>query len=205
MRDYFKWHSPSLARSMGVLALLAATPARAQLFSAGVKVGAPFTDVVNAVQSNSSLSATASTTHFIVGATAELHLPLGFSIEGDVLYRRFSYQTPLASVIGASAGSNAWEFPILAKYKFPTKIVRPYIDGGLAWNTLQGLAASVSSGLKNGTTSGIVLGAGLEIKALVIKISPEIRYTHWNSQAFTAASLLQSNQNQAEFLVGITF
>jgi hypothetical protein len=180
---------------------LGAVAACAQPFSAGLKIGAPFTDVLTAVQNGSSSSVT-HTDRVIVGVTAELHLPLGLSIEGDVLYRRFNYQTlPTAP----SASSNAWEFPVLLKYKFPSKIVRPYVDGGAAWNTLQGLTSAVSSGLKNSTTTGIVLGAGVEIKALVIKISPEIRFTHWTSQNFTAASLLQSSSNQADFLVGITF
>jgi hypothetical protein len=185
------------------LFLLGATAAFAQPFTAGVKVGLPMTDVVNAVNTGgASLSANASTDRFIVGVTAELHLPLGLSIEGDALYRRFSYSA-LPSF--PSSSSNDWQFPILLKYKFPAKIIRPYIDGGAAWSTLQGLASDVSSGLKNGTSSGIVLGAGVEIHALVIRISPEIRYTHWNTQAFNASSFVQSNQNQADFLVGITF
>jgi hypothetical protein len=182
--------------------LAGAFAAVAQPFSAGVKVGVPFTDVLNAASAGGSIAASTSTDRFIVGVTGELHLPLGLSIEADVLYRRFSYQ-PLPTI--TSASSNAWQFPVLAKYKFPSKIIRPYIDGGVSWSTLQGVAATVSSDLKNNTTTGIVLGAGVEIKALVIRISPEIRYTHWTSQAFTANSLLQSNQNQADFLVGITF
>ena len=177
--------------------------ALAQPFTAGVKVGVPLTDVLNAVGTGAgSIAASTSTDRFLVGVTGELHLPFGLSVEADVLYRRFSYE-PLSTI--QSSSSNAWEFPILAKYKFPSKIIRPYIDGGIAWNTLQGLASSISSGLKNGTTDGIVLGAGVEIKALIVRISPEIRYTHWSSEAFTAASLLQSNQNQAEFMLGVTF
>jgi len=34
---------------------------------------------------------------------------------------------------------------------------------------------------------------------------PEVRYTRWTSQHFTLPNILNSNQNQAEFLVGITF
>jgi opacity protein-like surface antigen len=192
-----------------ILLLLGAFAASSQPFSAGVKLGAPFTDFVNTVESGS-LRATSGTSRYIVGVTGELHLPLSLSIEADVLYRHFNYQVPanaLQGLTGGSGSSGAWEFPILAKYKFPSKIVRPYVDGGVAWNTLQGLASNIvgSSEVKNSTTTGIVLGAGLEIKALVIKVSPEIRYTRWTDQHFTAASLLQSNQNQAEFLVGITF
>jgi hypothetical protein len=46
----------------------------------------------------------------------------------------------------------------------------------------------------------------VEVKALVIHIAPEIRFTRWNDQHFLdPAGLIKSNLNQAEFLVGITF
>ena len=48
-------------------------------------------------------------------------------------------------------------------------------------------------------------GAGLDIKALILHISPEIRYTRWTAQYFNLSGVLDSNQNQAEVLVGITF
>jgi hypothetical protein len=205
-----------------IILLFSAAAAFSQPFSAGVKLGVPMTDFISTVQSGT-FNANSTTNRYIVGVTAELHLPLGLSIEGDVLYRHFNYTSFSSLVDGnitSSATSNAWEFPLLVKYKFPSKIVRPYVEGGVAWDTLQGLKDSITTNListhtsvstsspgelKNSTTMGIVLGAGVEVKALVIKISPEIRYTRWTDQHFNAANLLQSNQNQAEFLVGITF
>ena len=50
-----------------------------------------------------------------------------------------------------------------------------------------------------------MLGVGVELKAAIIRISPEIRYIRWTDQHFNLGNVLQSNQNQAEFLVGITF
>jgi hypothetical protein len=53
---------------------------------------------------------------------------------------------------------------------------------------------------------GFVVGAGVDIHAIFLHISPEIRFTRWNSaQISDSAGLLHSNQNQGEFLVGITF
>jgi hypothetical protein len=50
------------------------------------------------------------------------------------------------------------------------------------------------------------VGAGIEIRALIVKLSPEIRYTRWGSEAFAGPrDLFSSNQNQADFLIGITF
>jgi hypothetical protein len=59
------------------------------------------------------------------------------------------------------------------------------------------------------------MGGGVEIHLLLVRISPEIRYTRWGTQQFNGifpagvasgiAGSLTSNQNQAEFLVGFTF
>ena len=194
-----------------ILFLFSAAAAFSQPFSAGVKVGLPLTNFIDTVNSGN-LTSSSNTDRFIVGVTAELHLPLGLSIEGDVLYRRFNYQIVTSGSVDAataalanSVHSNAWEFPLLLKYKFPSKIIRPYVDAGVAWDSLQGIKTSVSSQLKNNTTMGAVIGAGIEIKALVIKISPELRYIRWTDQHFDVGNILQSNRNQAEFLVGITF
>jgi hypothetical protein len=62
------------------------------------------------------------------------------------------------------------------------------------------------SELSSDTSRGFVIGGGIDAKFLVIHISPEIRYTHWGSAHFVdPAGLISSKQNQAEFLLGITF
>ena len=51
-----------------------------------------------------------------------------------------------------------------------------------------------------------MIGAGLDIHALILHVSPEFRYTRWGAQHFLSSNGgLGSSQNQAEFLVGITF
>jgi hypothetical protein len=53
---------------------------------------------------------------------------------------------------------------------------------------------------------GFVVGGGVDIHAVFLHISPEIRFTRWNStQISDALGLLRSNLNQGEFLVGLTF
>jgi hypothetical protein len=53
------------------------------------------------------------------------------------------------------------------------------------------------------------MGAGVDIHALVIHVSPELRYTRWGTQQFSffnpEGGGLESNQNQLEFLIGLTF
>lgn len=210
-----------------LLLLAAVSGAAAQPFGAGLKVGVPLTDFLNAAESgNTSYSSVPN--RYIVGVEGELRLPFGLGIELDVLYRHLNYSstTTIAAslanpVTTASTTSNDWEFPLVAKYKFKSHIVRPYVEAGVAWDTLQGLTQSVKSTvagvvgtsgstsnpseLANSTTRGFVLGGGVDIKALLIHITPEIRYTRWGAKQFFAPGLLSSNQNQAEFLVGITF
>ena len=164
------------------------------------------------------------TNRYIVGPTAELHLPFGLGVEFDILYRRFDYQgsgTLAGIVTSSSATGNAWEFPLLAKYRLPTKMVHPYVDAGVAWDTLSGLTQTITNTVTNHTTTtttstpaelnttatrGFVMGAGLSVKVLVIHVSPEIRFTRWGAQHFIDPNgLLHSNLNQGEFLLGITF
>jgi hypothetical protein len=154
----------------------------------------------------------------------ELRLPFGLGVEFDALYRRVNYNDSFFA-IGASTASrttgNAWEFPLLAKYRFPSKIVRPYVEAGIAWDTLSGLiqttthetgssfffttTTSSPSELRHSTVKGFVMGAGIDVHALLIHVSPELRYTRWDNQHFFAPGLIESNQNQLEFLIGLTF
>ena len=65
------------------------------------------------------------------------------------------------------------------------------------------------SELKDDFRSGVVFGAGIEVHALILRLSPEIRYTRWGRDTFRDAccggSLLSSSRNQGEFLLGLTF
>ena len=186
------------------LLLLLAASASAQPLTGGFKVGLPLTDFVNTVQGVTS----ATTNRYLVGGTGELHLPWGFGVEVDVLYRHFNYQNVVGSTVSALTSVNSvgdWEFPLLLKYRFPAKVVRPYVDAGVAWDTLSGASSTLAGSPEKNTTMGAVIGAGLDVHLLILHILPEIRYTRWTSQHFNVANVLSSNQNQAEVMVGITF
>ena len=162
---------------------------------------------------------------------AELRLPFGLGVEFDALYRHLQYTNVTNAgtfLINSSTESGAWEFPLLAKYRFPTKVVRPYVEAGIAWDTLSGVSqtttvtvvstqmttsSSTSSPvqLHKNTVSGFVVGGGVDIHALILHISPEVRYTVWGNPHFrflpypTGSIWIESNQHQVEILVGITF
>jgi hypothetical protein len=203
-----------------LLFLLGAISACSQPFSAGVKLGVPLTDFIDTVQGVSS----SIPNRFMAGVTGELRLPFGLGVEVDALYRRIHYQDnigPLGSLTTDRTTANSWEFPILAKYRFPTRIARPYVAAGIAFDTLSGVTDTITqivapaagsthttstpASLQNNSTKGFVLGAGVDIHAIVVHLSPEIRYTRWTSSQFNLIGVLTSNQNQAEFLLGITF
>jgi hypothetical protein len=196
------------------LFLCSAASILAQPFSAGIKAGVPLSDFVNATQSGT-FDYTSQTQRYIFGGTAELRLPLGFAVEFDALYRHLQYSASgnIAGILttGKTTASN-WEFPLLLKYRFAFPVVRPYVDGGVAWDALSGVSQAITQGatnpfeVKNNGATGFVLGGGIDIHAVFLHISPELRYTRWFSTPITdATGLLQSGQNQAEFLVGFTF
>jgi hypothetical protein len=201
------------------LLLLVGGSALAQPFSAGIKAGLPLTDFLSEAQGDS----TTKTDHYLIGPDVELRLPLGLSVEFDALYRHFSYTNLLGSAVAgvSSVGSSGnWEFPLVAKYKFPSKIVRPYVEAGVAWDTLMGLKNTVSEvcpsnvcsavtiappAATSQTTMGVVLGGGVDIHVLVLHMAPEIRFTRWAKEYFDLSGVLNSSKNQAEVLVGFTF
>ena len=199
-----------------LLFLLGSISALAQPFSAGIKAGVPLNDFLNAA-GNGTFNYTAPTQRYIVGGMAEVRLPLGLGVEFDALYRKLGYNGSgiLGSDTISASGSN-WEFPLLLKYRFHFPVVRPYLDAGVAWDTIAGLKETIvnvtlpvqpsPSDLQRNTTMGFVVGGGVEINAVFLHISPEIRFTRWNStQISDALGLLRSNLNQGEFLVGLTF
>lgn len=130
----------------------------------------------------------------------EVHLPLGFSVEADALYRplNLTFAGPLGTSVDESTSS--WEFPILAKWRFPIPLLKPYIEGGPSFRTVGGRPGNYLS------NDGITLGFGIELRLARVRIGPELRYTHWSSDASGASvNGINSNQNQGEFLVGFSF
>src|SRR5579885_2019028 len=100
--------------------LLAAGAALAQPFTWGVRAGVPLNDAFNTV-SNQNFTFNTNTNRYLIGPTAELHLPFGLGVEVDVLYRHFNYQDLIGSGANAVTSVNtagAWEFPVLLKYRF---------------------------------------------------------------------------------------
>lgn len=168
------------------LLLLLAPCAGAQNLGYGIKLGVPFTDVF----SNGGIS---ENSRFIIGPMVEFRLPfIGF--EADALFHYVSLQQTSTT---PSSGST-WQFPIVGKVRLPTTpILKPYAEAGVSFRTF----TASGSDLNLESKKGFVLGAGLDIHAIVIHITPELRYTRWGSGHPVS---LQANENQFEFLVGFS-
>jgi hypothetical protein len=183
--------------------------ANSQLISLGVKGGIPLTDPLSTRQGGSG-GVGHDVRRYLVGPTGELHLPFGFSVEVDALYRPLNYTeypTNLSPLPGdyspvAHTGSD-WQFPILAKYEFHKGIiVHPFVDGGVTYRHVS--FSNVSLG--DASTAGISVGGGLTFRLLFVRLSPEFRYTRFPTDVFGSNfNYVHSTSNQADFLVGLTF
>jgi opacity protein-like surface antigen len=199
---------------------MAASAASSQPLSVGLKGGVPLADALKVTDGTRYFSDKAP---YVIGPAFEVRLPLILAVEADVLYRRLQYGSA-AGQAPASASSRtsgqAWEFPLLAKYRFPGRLVRPYVSAGLSFRrlarfeqrtTVAGTPGSVERSdepqeLTKRFTLGPTLGAGLELRVPFVRISSEIRYTRWSASSFKAApGGLVSQLNQADFLLGIAF
>ena len=146
---------------------------------------------------------------YIVGPSIEVHLPLSFSVEVDALYRPLHLTTTNTIISGggstftSSSTRNSWEFPLLAKYRLPGHLIRPFIEAGPSFRTTQ----SFPSDSPHLSRAGFAAGVGVEGKFGPIRIAPGIRYTRWGSDSNGSLSSFspQSNVNQTEFLVGLKF
>lgn len=166
---------------------------------------------------------------YIVGPTAEVHLPLHFSFEVDALYRRSGYTASFSTYafggppyppvqVAERTTVNDWQIPFLAKWTAGSWVLKPFVDGGVTYRHLSGQSTAQTSvggtsggslpgtAIFNPNTAGATAGAGLTVKLVILRISPEIRYTHWFSTSSAGVfSAPPMNANQADFLLGITF
>ena len=215
--------------------LLFAAAAGAQPFTAGVKAGIPLTNFVGGSSAPSDslsqkyLVGGTAEVRLPLGLAIEVdalyrhfHYPTSYY---SLLVPGGSGSTIALLTIGPAS---AWEFPVLLKYRFPGRRARPFADAGPVWDISTGLPTCISQVLvvnpfppatsppaasasdpnfsrgQKGVNTGIVIGAGLDIN-FTLHIMPELRYTRWTSQHFNISDILHSNQNQAEFMVGLTF
>lgn len=175
-----------------LLALLAA-PAWPQSISVGVRAGVPASDAFETAPGP--LLFRNLPHRWTAGPTLEVRLPFNLGVTFDALYSRVEYER--VDSTGRESGGQ-WEFPLMLRLRSGVGPVQPFVAGGASYNMLTDITTPTSN------VAGIVLGAGVEVKIPVIRITPELRYTRRLSDQL-AVEGLRSNRNQLVFLTGITF
>lgn len=166
--------------------------------SLGLRAGLPLNDLVD-IASNNPNQFFSTTQRYTFGPTLALNLPAGLSAEVDFLWKRFSLGRPIPL---NERDFNSFEIPVMGKWRSGGGLVRPIVGAGVSFRRWGDFGSFLGGDLDRNNT-GFVLGGGIEIRAIFLKITPEIRYTRWGSQSFTPT--VQANRNQVDFLVGLTF
>ncbi len=212
---------------------LMAQEAKSYVPTLGVKIGVPVTDMFSAANTtefndNQAVPGSlynASVPRYELGVSAEFHLPYHLRFEVDGLFKRaaFATQNSIVSLGGGDATHfystkmNVFEVPALFKYNLAMGHFRPFIDFGASLRHIAGID-NVSSysdlplyyydnntpELKNRNSFGGVAGIGMTFKKGMFEFSPEVRYTRWANESFTAAGL-RTNLDQGDVLLGISF
>ncbi|MGC4054110.1 MAG: hypothetical protein QM757_33920 [Paludibaculum sp.] len=139
-------------------------------------------------------------TRFLAGISTQTNLTRRLAIEIDGLYK------PLR------AGENAadplrfmvvtWQFPVLAKYRLAASQWAPIVEGGPSFRLAGNLNAY------NPSHYGVTVGVGAETRAHGMRLSPALRFTRWAvdvSPSTGRPASWRTNQNAAEFVLGISF
>lgn len=196
--------------------MLAASCFAANPIIIGVRGGARLNDIVDSVNNAPTVGQTfqSATENYIVGPTLGVRLPAGFSLVGDALFTRLSFDVNRSSTLGIDASAYSWEFPVMVKWTLPSKI-GPFVGAGVSVRHLSDFSdvGGFITG-NNGTplfpdqnTVGFVIGGGVNFKAGPVHIEPEIRWTRYNQRDVGSAfqNFFNVNRNQAQILLGITF
>jgi hypothetical protein len=163
--------------------------------------------------------ATAATRRSKVGPTIEVRLPRGLGVELDALYTRvgFDAENEIALVDTRTRTTAAsWEFPLLAKLH----LRHLFVDGGPSFRKVSGVASISSTTFPGGSHPpasshedvhlrarspyGVAVGLGSELRLWRLHLSPEVRYMRWRNDR-PIYDLLNSNPNQVDVLLGVTF
>jgi len=191
----------------------------AQPVSIGVKGGLPINDALETAQGLNPFGSVylVNNHRYLVGGTIQFNFPGRFSIEVDGLYRRVGFQhsvtntPPAIGTTVTSTTANSWEFPVLGKFAILPGHVRPFVDAGANFRRISNVTTTsiltTIPELDKDFAAGFTFGGGIEFKFERLRVSPEIRFTHWGTENFhdPVNSLLHTNQNQGDFMLGITF
>jgi hypothetical protein len=195
---------------------------QAQPISYGVKLGTPIND-----PANNDPFAISSPGRWTGGPFVELHLPLRLSVEFSALYRASTESANRVFPLGTAQNPylftskdnvKTWDFPLLLKYRFTQRTIRPFVGAGGAWSHRRSDFQSFASclgpqgscrppesptefygGFRKSTLTrfGPAASAGFDIATKHVTIAPEVR---WN-RTFSGGP----TRDQFTIMVGFSF
>jgi hypothetical protein len=167
----------------------------------GVKGGLPLNDAIKLRSQVSNRTVETSTTPFVIGPMIELRLPFGIGAEFDMLWKRYKQTVGSEGITDSS-----WELPLVAKYRLPGLVFRPYVEAGITHQRLGSVLTSLRAVSRLDTAEvtselrrGGVFGLGLEAGGGRTRFSLGGRYSRWQS------TTLVPSANFIDVLAGITF
>jgi hypothetical protein len=177
----------------------------AQRFSLGIVGGGSLTnDFVD--QTVESIRTYSTAKDYIVGPMFAVALPNSLSIEIDALYRPTNFTFAVVfpdGRLGSVSPSTVitWEVPVLAQYKFKgsARPIRPLVEVGPSFR---------ASGNLNGSSPaiyGVSAGAGMAVHFWKLRVTPQLRYTHWAADHVDIPWAARTKQDQLELLVSVSF
>ena len=205
---------------------LSASPAIAQEFTAGIKVGGQLTDALGDGSPPTHFD------HFTFGPVVEASIAHKFSVEFDALHAHYAYNYFFLGQLHETVGMvdthiSYWDFPLLLKWWPAGHRLAPFVAGGIAnrytigtglaptlFPTPQGLVpvAPSPSPLLHRWTTGLAVAGGVSYGVGPFHFSPELRYTFWTKAAIEQPTLTatgtatawEQSRNQFEILLGLT-
>lgn len=169
--------------------------------------------------------ANSATRRYTVGPEFRISLAHGFGVAAAALYKRLGYddysEVACLAVYTRSI-ENSWEFPVMATYRLSRRLPgTPYIAAGPSFRATTNVSLTGYETYPGGYTPnvnpstspyalvdrrskvGFAVGLGGEAKAGRLRVRPELRYTRWaaSTNQLGVSNVLQSNQNQVEFLL----
>jgi len=139
---------------------------------------------------------------WVIGGMLEVRFNSNWSLEVNGLFRQLNGRW--ASVWQDRSQSTSrphpvvtWQFPILAKYRFQGRRVKPFLAAGPSFRTTGNLNSSDPS------HHGIAAGAGFEMTWRGMKIAPAARYTLWAGDRYRGVGA-HTAPDQVEVLVGLS-
>ena len=140
---------------------------------------------------------------YVLGVSLEFRPASTWSVEVDALYRPLKFVQSTVLIDGSRRSISpatvvTWEFPVLAKFRFPSVgAARPFLVAGPSLRT---------AGNLNGTRPspyGFTGGLGAEIRIGSLRLAPSARYTRWAAES-AGYSSARTKLDQVEVLMGIS-